>query len=254
MSTDGARRALAGRGCRCDVPRAGRDRADPGAGRTAVVRRHRKHADQLGRGCCRSAGIDHTLLDRLSEMSAHQSLARGVTPGAALVHWDARADNVLIRDGRAVLLDWAWASRGAPWLDTLLLAMDFRIQGGPDADVFLRASATTRDVDPEHLRRSSRAWWASGPSVPVVRRHPVCRRSARGRRTAATTHCDGWTTGPCGADQSSLRPDCRPAVLGRAASRCARWGRTPRRRPGGAGEGRHRRLHPGFRRPAHDAR
>lgn len=98
------------------------------------------------------AGIDSTLLDRLPEMLAAQSLAREVTPGDALVHWDARADNVLIRAGRAVLLDWAWASRGAPWLDSLLLAMDFRIQGGPDADGFLRGNAATRDVQPAHLR------------------------------------------------------------------------------------------------------
>ena len=85
-------------------------------------------------------------------MLAAQSLASEVTLGDALVHWDARADNVLIRGGKVVLLDWAWASRGAPWLDSLLLAMDFRIQGGPDADGFLRAQAVTGDVQPLHLR------------------------------------------------------------------------------------------------------
>jgi aminoglycoside phosphotransferase (APT) family kinase protein len=97
-------------------------------------------------------GIGSALLHRLPEMLAAQFLAREVTPGDALVHWDARADNVLIRAGKAVLLDWAWASRGAPWLDSLLLAMDFRIQGGPDPDDFLHASAVTREVEPTHLR------------------------------------------------------------------------------------------------------
>jgi Phosphotransferase enzyme family len=97
-------------------------------------------------------GIDEGLLDRLDGMLDAQSLAREVTSGDALVHWDARSDNVLIRDGQAVLLDWAWASRGAPWLDTLLLAMDFRIQGGPDADGFLRANPVTRDVESTALR------------------------------------------------------------------------------------------------------
>jgi hypothetical protein len=97
-------------------------------------------------------GIGEALLDRLPEMLAAQELAREVTLGDALVHWDARADNVLIRDGEAVLLDWAWASRGAPWLDSLLLAMDFRIQGGPDADGFLQANASTREAEPAHLR------------------------------------------------------------------------------------------------------
>jgi hypothetical protein len=124
------------------------------------------------------AGIDRALLDRLHEMTAAQSLARIVTPGDALVHWDARADNVLVRHGQAVLLDWAWASRGAPWLDSVLLAMDFRIQGGPDADDFLRASACTRDVEPQHLRSvvacmvgvwAERARRPTPPGLPTIR-------------------------------------------------------------------------------------
>jgi hypothetical protein len=97
------------------------------------------------------AGMDPALLDRLPEMLQRQELARQVTQGDALVHWDARADNILVRDGEAVLLDWAWACRGAPWLDTLLLAMDLRVQGGPDSDEFLRSHPITREVDPAHL-------------------------------------------------------------------------------------------------------
>jgi hypothetical protein len=97
------------------------------------------------------AGVPEHLLDRLPEFLDRQALAREVSRGDRLVHWDARADNVLIRDSRAVLLDWAWTSRGAPWLDTLLLAMDFRIQGGPDPDVFLATAPVTRDVPPAHL-------------------------------------------------------------------------------------------------------
>ena len=124
------------------------------------------------------AGIDRALLNRLPEMTAAQSMARDVTTGAALVHWDARADNVLIRDGRAVLLDWAWASRGAPWLDSLLLAMDFRIQGGPDCDDFLRTQPVTRGVEPVHLRSvvacmvgvwAERARRPSPPGLPTIR-------------------------------------------------------------------------------------
>jgi aminoglycoside phosphotransferase (APT) family kinase protein len=96
-------------------------------------------------------GMPAELLARLPEFLGRQALAREVTVGERLVHWDARADNVLVRGGEAVLLDWAWASRGAPWLDTLLLAMDFRIQGGPDPDAFLTSASLTRDVPPRHL-------------------------------------------------------------------------------------------------------
>src|SRR3546814_13058052 len=62
------------------------------------------------------SGLPAALLDRLPEMIDHQHLAREVAAGDRLVHWDARADNVLVRGDEAVLLDWAWASRGAPGL------------------------------------------------------------------------------------------------------------------------------------------
>ena len=123
-------------------------------------------------------GMPAELLARLPDFLARQQLAREVTRGTALVHWDARADNVLIRDGEAVLLDWAWTCRGAPWLDTMLLAMDFRIQGGPDADRFLASRSLTRDVPPEHLASllagmvgvwHERARRPAPPGLPTIR-------------------------------------------------------------------------------------
>jgi hypothetical protein len=124
-------------------------------------------------------GVDPLLIARLPEMRESQETAREVTRGNALVHWDARADNVLIRtDGTAVLLDWAWASRGAPWLDSLLLALDFTVQGGPEPDEFLRSNAVTRDVPPAHLRAviaslvgvwADRARRPAPPGLPTIR-------------------------------------------------------------------------------------
>ena len=124
------------------------------------------------------SGLPAALLDRLPEMLDRQSLAREVTAGDRLVHWDARADNILLREDQAVLLDWAWACRGALWLDTLLLALDFRIQGGPDADAFLAASPLTGDVPGEHLASvvaaaagvgHERARRPAPPGLPTIR-------------------------------------------------------------------------------------
>jgi aminoglycoside phosphotransferase (APT) family kinase protein len=124
------------------------------------------------------SGLPAALLDRVPEMLDRQQLAREVTAGDRLVHWDARADNILLRDDQAVLLDWAWACRGAPWLDTLLLALDFRIQGGPDADAFLAASPLTGDVPGEHLASvvaaaagvgHERARRPAPPGLPTIR-------------------------------------------------------------------------------------
>ncbi|NUS74076.1 MAG: phosphotransferase [Corynebacteriales bacterium] len=40
-----------------------------------------------------------------------------VGAGATLVHADLRADNILIAPPGVTLVDWPWASYGAPWLD-----------------------------------------------------------------------------------------------------------------------------------------
>lgn len=124
------------------------------------------------------ADLPEALLERLPQFLDLQQTAREVTVGDRLVHWDARADNVLLRHGEAVLLDWAWACRGAGWLDTLLLAADVRIQGGPDPDALLRSSPVTRDVPPEHLAAvvacmvgvwSERARRPAPPGLPTIR-------------------------------------------------------------------------------------
>jgi hypothetical protein len=123
-------------------------------------------------------GMPGKLLDRLPEMLDRQHLAHAVTAGDRLVHWDARADNILVRDDQAVLLDWAWACRGAPWLDTVALALDFLIQGGPDPDAFLASCPLTRDVPGDHLASvvaavvglwHERARRPAPPGLPTVR-------------------------------------------------------------------------------------
>lgn len=55
--------------------------------------------------------------------------------GDALVHYDIRADNTLIRaDGEAVLVDWPWALRGAGWIDLVQLGFNIRLHD-PTFDV-----------------------------------------------------------------------------------------------------------------------
>ncbi|MBD3940406.1 phosphotransferase [Microbacterium sp. NEAU-LLC] len=62
---------------------------------------------------------------------------RGVSDarGDRLVHYDTRADNILLRpDGSVVLVDWPWAARGAGWFDALSLLINVRYYE-PDTDV-----------------------------------------------------------------------------------------------------------------------
>jgi len=55
--------------------------------------------------------------------------------GDRLLHLDARADNILIRDdGSAIIIDWPHAAVGAAWVDPLSLLVDVAYQD-PEADV-----------------------------------------------------------------------------------------------------------------------
>jgi aminoglycoside phosphotransferase (APT) family kinase protein len=86
-------------------------------------------------------------LDRLCALADRM---RPAIAGDTLVHLDLRADNVLVGpDGRVTLVDWPWACRGAPWLDTVLLLINVRLFGGQPADRLL--AEHTPGVDPQDL-------------------------------------------------------------------------------------------------------
>jgi hypothetical protein len=50
--------------------------------------------------------------------------------GTALLHTDFNNLNVLVADGRAVFVDWAWATRGAAWIDPALWVIWLIAVGG----------------------------------------------------------------------------------------------------------------------------
>ncbi|MDL4819100.1 hypothetical protein [Actinomadura opuntiae] len=49
--------------------------------------------------------------------------------GQALLHTDYVPDNVIISTGRAVLIDWAWPTRGAGWVDPACLVLRLMASG-----------------------------------------------------------------------------------------------------------------------------
>jgi hypothetical protein len=89
----------------------------------------------LSLGLCSRAWLDASLPALLTATEA--------TPfaGDALVHLDVRSDNICIREGRAVLVDWNWASIGNPALDVAAWLPSLVAEGGeapavPSADRF----------------------------------------------------------------------------------------------------------------------
>jgi len=89
-------------------------------------------------------------LPHLEDAAALASGFAEATTGQTLVHTDARDDNFLLADGRALLCDWNWPVVGAAWVDTVLLLISAH-GDGLDADAILENRPLTRDVDPDSI-------------------------------------------------------------------------------------------------------
>lgn len=51
---------------------------------------------------------------------------RALAEGKALAHGDLRADNLILTEGRVVLIDWAHPALAPRWADTVILHADMR--------------------------------------------------------------------------------------------------------------------------------
>ncbi|HET7419102.1 MAG TPA: aminoglycoside phosphotransferase family protein [Candidatus Dormibacteraeota bacterium] len=87
-------------------------------------------------------------LDRLAELEAD---APAASAGDTLLHFDTRADNILIAGDRVYVVDWPWACTGAAWVDWVAMAPSVAMQGGPDPESFLRRfdvdAVSARSID-----------------------------------------------------------------------------------------------------------
>ena len=75
-------------------------------------------------------------LERLVKLEAE---APDASVGDTLLHFDTRADNILIAGRRVYIVDWPWARVGAAWVDWVAMAPSVAMQGGPDPEAFLRS-------------------------------------------------------------------------------------------------------------------
>lgn len=75
--------------------------------------------------------LPHRLPARMPALLRLEESFRSAVHGDVIVHDDVRADNILISDGRAHLLDWPHARRGAAWIDLPCLLPSIEASGGP---------------------------------------------------------------------------------------------------------------------------
>ncbi|MEU7899490.1 aminoglycoside phosphotransferase family protein [Nonomuraea sp. NPDC049152] len=78
-----------------------------------------------------TTGLDPWALRNLEALAALEEGWQAAAEGDSLVHADLRADNLLLTDDRVYVVDWPWASVGAPWIDLVCMLPSVCMQGGP---------------------------------------------------------------------------------------------------------------------------
>ena len=80
--------------------------------------------------------LDRWARRNLDKLVAMESAWRPWSAGETMLHTDLRPDNVLCRrdDGRAMLVDWAQAMQGAPWLELAGLVPHLIVSGHTPAE------------------------------------------------------------------------------------------------------------------------
>lgn len=94
----------------------------------------RDPAPFLGLELCSAAWLDEALPALVSASDP------GLLEGDGLLHLDVRSDNLCLRDGRTLLVDWNWACIGNPAVDVAFWLPSLTLEGGPEPDEVARGS------------------------------------------------------------------------------------------------------------------
>jgi len=85
--------------------------------------------------------LDPWAVRNLERLARLEMRAPSAVLGDTLLHFDLRADNMLISGERLLVFDWPWARTGAAWVDWLAMAPSVEMQGGPPASEFFGSFA-----------------------------------------------------------------------------------------------------------------
>ncbi len=135
-------------------------------------------------------------LDALADLEAR---APHAVVGETLLHFDVRADNLLLEPEKVWFFDWPHARIGAAWLDVVGFAPSVTMQGGPPPDEVLARSPAARAADPDAITAAIATvagYFTRGalqpppPGLPTVRAFQAAQGVVAREWLAART---GWT-------------------------------------------------------------
>ncbi|MDP8923711.1 MAG: aminoglycoside phosphotransferase family protein [Chloroflexota bacterium] len=120
----------------------------------------------------RPADLDAWSARHLAALADLEAKAPEVAAGDTLLHFDVRADNLLLADERVVVVDWPHARVGAAWVEVALFAPSVAMQGGPPPEELLARHSAGRAADPGAVAAVAAAiagfftWQALQPPLP----------------------------------------------------------------------------------------
>ncbi len=126
----------------------------------------------------RASGLDDWSRRHLEALVALEAQAVAAAAGDTLLHFDVRADNLLLTPERVWFLDWPHACTGAAWVDAVFFAPSVHMQGGPPPEDVIARHPAARAAEPDAVTAvvaavagffTHRALQPAPPGLPTLR-------------------------------------------------------------------------------------
>lgn len=124
------------------------------------------------------AQLDPWSRRHLHPLGELEATAAAAVAGDTLLHFDVRADNILLTPNRVWFVDWPLACVGAAWVDVVFFAPSVTMQGGPPPEEVIARHPACRTADPTAISAAVaatagfftyRALQPPPPGLPTVR-------------------------------------------------------------------------------------
>ena len=94
------------------------------------------------------ARLDGWSSRNLEQLVQLEKMAIGAVEGDTLLHFDLRADNILLTPEKVWFVDWPQACTGADWVDVVFFAPSVTMQGGPLPEKVIARHPSVQITDP----------------------------------------------------------------------------------------------------------
>jgi aminoglycoside phosphotransferase (APT) family kinase protein len=135
--------------------------------------------------------IDPWISDNFEAVEATAAHWREATRGAALIHADLRADNMILTEHGIVVVDWPEACIAAPWLDAVLAAPSMAMfPGAPEPGSMIDNLPAAAAVEPDELTTAVAAmtgFFLCASVLPAIPALPTLRAFQREQGTIAAS-------------------------------------------------------------------